>query len=247
MKLILLKLSGRASDLVDIEPLIALFLGAALLAVFLSAFVQSKSDADPPGKLSLLWTLYGHFTHLARALMLVALLVATISVLRSYLRQAVSNFQRSHGRVTQANYDAAQLAVDAAHEEVGIAVVVEVGHGRRHRVPGAAQRGGVGHVREPHPALVPEEPVRVAGRVLLEAGDGGAVREEQVDASIPVVIEGGHAPRHRLDEVLARGGAVPEHEVEAGLSGHVAEADGGGGRRRGHSDAPVRVCRPSIR
>src|SRR6266487_7210919 len=117
MKPILLKLLGRASDLADTEPLIALFLGAALLAVFLSAFLQSKSNAHPPGKLGLLWTLYGHFAHLARALMLVALLVATISVLRIYLRQTVSNFQRTHGRVTQANYDAVRTIWGAEQEQ----------------------------------------------------------------------------------------------------------------------------------
>ena len=117
MKPILLKLSGRASDLADTEPLIALFLGAALLAVFLSAFLQSKSNAHPSGKLGLLWTLYGHFAHLARALMLVALLVATISVLRIYLRQTVSNFQRTHGRVTQANYDAVRTIWGAEQEQ----------------------------------------------------------------------------------------------------------------------------------
>src|SRR5216117_613314 len=117
MKPILLKLSGRASDLADVEPLIALFLGAALLAVFHSAFLQSKPHTDPSGKSSLLWTLYGHFTHLVRALMLVMLLVATISVLRIYLRQTVSNFQRSHGRVTQANYDAVRTIWGAEQEQ----------------------------------------------------------------------------------------------------------------------------------
>ena len=117
MKPIMLKLSGRAGDLADVEPLITLFLGAALLAVFLSAFVPSRSNIDPSGRPSLLWTLYRHFTHLARALMLVALLVATISVLRSYLRQAVSNFQRSHGRVTQANYDAVRTIWGAEQEQ----------------------------------------------------------------------------------------------------------------------------------
>src|SRR3989442_8082283 len=117
MKPILLNLSGRASDLADVEPLLALFLGTALLAVFLSAFLQSKPNTDPSGKLSLLWTLYGHFTHLARALMLVALLVATISVLRIYLRQTVSNFQRTHGRVTQANYDAVRTISGAEQEQ----------------------------------------------------------------------------------------------------------------------------------
>src|SRR3989441_8491944 len=117
MKPILLKLSGRASDLANVEPLIALFLGAALLAVFLSAFLQSRSTTEPPAKSSLLWTLYGQFRHLARALMLVALLAATISVLRIYLRQTVSNFQRTHGRVTQANYDAVRTIWGAEQEQ----------------------------------------------------------------------------------------------------------------------------------
>ena len=72
MKSILLKLLGRTSDLANVEPLLALFLGAALLAVFLSAFLQSESSTDPSGKPSLLWTLYRHFTHLAKALALVA-------------------------------------------------------------------------------------------------------------------------------------------------------------------------------
>jgi hypothetical protein len=117
MKAILLKLFGRASDLANVEPLIALFLGAALLAVFLSAFQQSQSQTDPSGKSSLLWTLYRHFTQLAKALMLVALLAATISVLRSYLRQTVSHFQQTHGRVTQANYDAVRTIWGAEQEQ----------------------------------------------------------------------------------------------------------------------------------
>jgi len=117
MKSILFKLLGRASDLANVEPLLALFLGAALLAVFLSAFLQSESNTDPSGKLNLLWTLYRHFTHLAKALTLVALLVATISVLRIYLRQTVSNFQRTHGRVTQANYDAVRTIWGAEQEQ----------------------------------------------------------------------------------------------------------------------------------
>jgi len=117
MKAILLKLFGRASDLADVEPLIALFLGAALLAVLFSAFQQPQSRTAPPGKSSLLWTLYEHFTQLTKALMLVALLAATISVLRSYLRQAVSHFQQTHGRVTQANYDAVRTIWGAEQEQ----------------------------------------------------------------------------------------------------------------------------------
>ncbi len=124
MKPLLLKLSGRASALADVEPLIALFLGAALLAVFLSAFLQSRTNTDPAKKLSLVRTLYGQFTHLARALLLVALLVATISVLRTYLRQTVSNFQRTHGRVTQANYDAVRTIWGAEQEQGELTVEI---------------------------------------------------------------------------------------------------------------------------
>jgi hypothetical protein len=116
MKSILSKLLGRARDLAEVEPLIAFFLGAALLAVFLSAFFKLRAN-DSPEKSGLLWTLYGHLTRLVGALMLVALLVGTVSVLRTYLRQVVSNFQHTHGRVTQANYDAVQTIWGAEQEQ----------------------------------------------------------------------------------------------------------------------------------
>ena len=56
---ILSKMLGRASDLADVEPLIALFLGAALLAVFLTALSQTKPASEPGGGSGLLWTLTG--------------------------------------------------------------------------------------------------------------------------------------------------------------------------------------------
>ena len=109
MKIILSKLLGRASDLADVEPLIALFLGAALLAVFLSALFSparpTSPDSDRPG---LLWTLYRQASRLSWALLFVLFLAGAISVLRIYLRQTVENFRRTHGRITQANYNAVQ-------------------------------------------------------------------------------------------------------------------------------------------
>ncbi len=45
MNAIISKLLNRASDLADVEPTIALFLAAALLAIFLTALFQSKSAA----------------------------------------------------------------------------------------------------------------------------------------------------------------------------------------------------------
>ena len=54
MKSILFKLLGRAGDLVDVQPVIALFLGGALLAVFLTAIFQTKSSIEPDTKHGLL-------------------------------------------------------------------------------------------------------------------------------------------------------------------------------------------------
>ena len=128
MNIILSKLLSRSSDLIDVEPIIALFLGAALLSVFLTALIQAKSAAESGGNPSLIWTLYRNVSRLLWATLLVALLVSAISVQRSYLRRTVNDFQRSHGRVTQANYNAVEtiwgaeqlqneLNVDVFHDE----------------------------------------------------------------------------------------------------------------------------------
>lgn len=108
MKSLLTSFLGRARGFADDEPLIALFLGAALLAVFLSALRRSESASDSPAKSGLLWTLYEHFTRVLWASLLVAFLVGAVSVLRGYLHQTVATFQRTHGRVTEANYNAVQ-------------------------------------------------------------------------------------------------------------------------------------------
>jgi hypothetical protein len=117
MKTILFKLFGRASDFANAQPLLALFLGGALLAVFLSAMLQRKPAPEFGAKLSFLWMLYGNFTRLIWALLLVGFLLGAISVMRNYLRQTVSNFRQGHGRVTQANYNAVQTIWGAEQEQ----------------------------------------------------------------------------------------------------------------------------------
>lgn len=105
----LFRLLGRAGDFSDVQPLLALFLGGALLAVFLVAMFQRRGKTtetpQPPG---LLWTLYHKFATLIWALLLVGFLVSGMSALRSYLHQTVAGFQRTHGRITEANYNAVQ-------------------------------------------------------------------------------------------------------------------------------------------
>ncbi len=109
MNVIISKLLNRASDLADVEPTIALFLAAALLAVFLAALFQNQPAADSGAENSgFIWMLYRNFRRLMWAVLLVALLVGTISLLRSYLRRTTNDFQRTHGRITAANYNAVE-------------------------------------------------------------------------------------------------------------------------------------------
>ena len=129
MNVIISNLLSRASVLADVEPTIALFLAAALLAVFLVAMAPNQPDAALDERNpSLVWTFYRHARRLLWAVTMVTLLVATISILRSYLHQTSSDFQRTHGRVTEANYNAVEtiwgseqvqpeLNVDIYHNE----------------------------------------------------------------------------------------------------------------------------------
>lgn len=129
MNAIISKLLSRASELTNLEPAIALFLAAALIAVSLTALLQAKpASAVEEKNTSLIWTLYRNLKRLLWASLLIWLFVGTISVLRSYLRQTESNFERTHGRITTANYNAVQtiwgseqvqneLNVDIYHDE----------------------------------------------------------------------------------------------------------------------------------
>jgi hypothetical protein len=105
---ILSKILGRAGDLAEVEPLIALFVGAALLAVFLTALSRTRPAPGSSSGSGVLWVLYRGAGRFLGAVALVALLAGAISVLRIYLRQTLNNFQSTHGRITQANYNAVQ-------------------------------------------------------------------------------------------------------------------------------------------
>ncbi len=108
MKILFSRVFGRFAELANTQPLLALFVGAAFLAVFLSVALQSRPRPTQAASPSLLWTLYSRLGVLLWACSLVGLLAAGLSVLRSYLHQSVAGFQRSHGRITEANYNAVQ-------------------------------------------------------------------------------------------------------------------------------------------
>ena len=117
MKPILFKLLGRAGDLVDVQPVTALFLGGALLAVFLTSMFQSKPAFGPESQSGLVWNLYHRFNRLLWAVMLMGFLLGTLSLLRVYLHQTLAAYQKTHGRVTEANYNAVQTIWGAEQDQ----------------------------------------------------------------------------------------------------------------------------------
>jgi hypothetical protein len=118
MKSIVSKLLGRASDLIDVQPVLALFIGGALLAVFLTVVLQPRPEVEIEPKPNPFWMLYRSGRRFLWALTLVGFLLATMSLLRVYLHQALANFQRNHGRVTEANFNAIQT-IWGTHQEQG--------------------------------------------------------------------------------------------------------------------------------
>ena len=105
---ILLRLFSRIGDFSDVQPILALFLGGAVLAVFLAAILPRKSSSTEPPAPGLLGKLYVQCGLWLWAIFLVTTLLGGLSVLRSYLHQTVASFQRSHGRITTRNYNAVQ-------------------------------------------------------------------------------------------------------------------------------------------
>src|SRR5262249_42777945 len=80
--------------------------GGALLAVFLTALFRQRPKLEPEP--SLIWILYRQLTRFLWAALLLGALLASVGLVRIYLHQTLAAFQRTHGRITQANYNAVQ-------------------------------------------------------------------------------------------------------------------------------------------
>src|SRR5262245_3234613 len=100
MKAILFRLFGRLSDLVDVHPVLALFLAGAILTLFLAVLFRSGRPLESEARSGLVWLLYQRLGRLLWALMLVGFLLGALGWLRVYLHQTLAAFQRTHGRVT---------------------------------------------------------------------------------------------------------------------------------------------------
>ena len=109
------------------------------------------------------------------------------------------------------------VALHAGDEDIGVAVVVEVadGDGRGIAFAGEARLGG--DVGERHVAVIAKQAVIEFGAGLAEAGNGGAIGEEDVGAAVVVVVENGDAAGREFDLVELARGAVAQFESQAGL------------------------------
>src|SRR5689334_17362758 len=118
MKSVLSKLLGRAGDLIDVQPVLALFLGGALLAVFLTICLKARpATTTTDSKASAFWLLYHQAGRFLSAVMLIGFLLGAMSLLRIYLHQTLAAFQRNHGRVTEANYNSVQTIWGAEQDQ----------------------------------------------------------------------------------------------------------------------------------
>jgi hypothetical protein len=114
MKLVLTRIFGRVTEFASAQPVLALFLGASLLAVFV-ALLAGRARSEPrPGLMAEFYDGLGRFTLAAVVVMVVGI---AFSLLRAYLHQTVATFQHNHGRITEANYNAVQTIWGAEQEQ----------------------------------------------------------------------------------------------------------------------------------
>jgi len=96
-----------------------------------------------------------------------------------------------------------RIAVDAGHEQIGIAVVIVISHRHSAIEARAGQSRGFGDIGEYAMAIVAKQTVAVLRIVLFQCGQIGTSGEEDVGTSVAIVIEhrqaaghgGGHMPR----------------------------------------------------
>jgi hypothetical protein len=117
MKSILFKMLGRAGDLVDVQPALALFIGGAFLAVFLSAIFCPTRTVEAHTGPGLFWPVFQQLKRFLWAASLVGFLLGALTLVRVYLHQTVAGFQRTHGRVTEANFRAIQTIWGTPQEQ----------------------------------------------------------------------------------------------------------------------------------
>src|SRR4029077_747495 len=94
-----------------------------------------------------------------------------------------------------------RVSVYATYEDIFVSVIVVVADGDPGVVADACEPCLFGDVCERAVSVIVEQPVPVLRRSLLEGGDVSAVRKENVEIAVIVVIEDGDAAGHGLRRV----------------------------------------------
>ena len=89
-----------------------------------------------------------------------------------------------------------RVPVDAANEQVRVAIIVIITDSNANIVARAGEARFLGDVGEDAIAIVAVKPIVELGGVFLESFDVGAVREKNVRPAISVVVERPDAARH---------------------------------------------------
>jgi len=121
----LAKFSGATFEFLHREPILAIALGAALLALFLT--FARQEGAAPPDPRSLPWHVWLRSGQAMRAAVAVAIAGMLFLGLRRHVNDTVDRFRFTHGRVTEVNLGAVrtiwgdeqvqgELSVDLAYE-----------------------------------------------------------------------------------------------------------------------------------
>ncbi len=130
------------------------------------------------------------------------------------------------------------IAAPSGHEQVGMAVVVDVPHGDAVAVaPGkAGEARGRGGVLEGPVPPVAEQAVPLGAGAVEIGREWPGLRQVDIEPAVSVVVEQSDAAGRGLGHVPGRGHAVIEREAQPGGLGVIQERgrpDGRGGRLGG--------------
>ena len=120
------------------------------------------------------------------------------------------------------------VAVDAGYVKIDKSIVVVVAGGNSHRVANALQAGLFRYVCESAVPVVAEEPVGITGIVFFKRGDRRAVRKEDIQQAVVVVIEERYSSSHGFKRIALRTDAVLQLELDLRFFDDVLKLDRSG-------------------
>jgi hypothetical protein len=123
-------LIGRILDLgnefLGRQPVLALALGGALAALFLTTVLRRSKPTDSM-ETGIGWAIYRQLGRLVWAGTLVVMVGWSVMTLQSYLDRTLSNFRHNHGRITDVNFHAVRTiwGTEQVQSELGVTMTYE--------------------------------------------------------------------------------------------------------------------------